>query len=81
MNGQIDIFEAFPKTINPPPIWECMKTCARANIHTDYFPIRQHGKRCCYGRDQDGCTGNDTYEVVENNSMKLYCKYYKMKTK
>jgi len=78
---QIDIFEAFPKAIDPPPVWDCMKTCARANIHTDYFPIKQHGKRCLYGIYQDGTTGKDWYMVTENNITRFYCKYYKMKTR
>lgn len=81
MQGQIDIFEAFPKVINPPPVWECMKTCERANIYTDYFPLQRDGKRCCYGRHQDGTTGNDWYQVVKNNLVTFYCKYYKMKEK
>lgn len=79
MNEQIDIFEVYPKAVNPPPKWECMKTCARANIYTDYFPIRQYGKRCLYGLTQDNTTGKDTYEVIKNNEVKHYCKYYKMK--
>ncbi|MCR5684101.1 MAG: hypothetical protein K6G81_01595 [Lachnospiraceae bacterium] len=79
MKGQMDIFEAFPKKVDPPPKWDCMKTCARANIHTDYFPIRQYGKRCLYGLYQDGTTGKDVYEVIENNLVTHYCKYYKMK--
>ena len=32
-----------------------------------------------YWNDRFGKNLDDTYEVIENNIMKLYCKYYKMK--
>lgn len=78
MVGQVDIFEAFPGQIDPPPMWECMKTCARANIHTDTFP--NGGKRCMYGIVQAGTSGDDAYERInENHEVTIYCKFYQMK--
>lgn len=78
MDEQIDIFAAFPGQIDPPPMWECMKTCARANIHTDTFPLG--GVRCQYGLTQTGTSGEDTYERIDANShVTIYCKFYQMK--
>ena len=78
MEGQIDIYEAFPGLALPPPMWDCMKTCDRANIYTDTFPLG--GKRCEYGYHMCGSSGKDMYSRTdEHNHVTFYCKYYKMK--
>lgn len=75
MNGQIDIFEAFH--LDPPELWDCMKTCARANIYTDEFPLG--GKRCRYGQQYYGTSGKDWYEKTIDGKLCSFCKFYKMK--
>lgn len=62
---------------DPPQVWDCMKTCARADIFTDEFPLG--GKRCLYGLTQCGTSGEDTYEKIVDNLVTIYCKYYKSK--
>lgn len=76
MNRQMDMYELFK--IDPPQMWSCMKTCARANIYTDTFPMG--GKRCQYGNHMCGTSGDDIYERIdEENRVTFYCKFYKMK--
>ena len=78
MEGQIDLFEAFPKIMQKevPELWDCMKTCARANIHTDHFP-ETNEKRCLYGWDREG--GKFMISKLIDNTWHTRCKYYKVK--
>ena len=78
MDGQMSIYDFIPDQ-DPPQKWECMKTCARADIMADHFPQPNGGKRCLYGITQDGTSGKDVYEKIKDNMVTFYCKYYKMK--
>lgn len=81
MTGQMSIFEAFPKAIRQediPELWECMKTCARANIYTDTFP-NTNEKRCLYGLHMEGTSGKHMITKIKNNVWHAWCKYYKLR--
>lgn len=72
---QLRITDIVPDILPPPPLWECMNTCAHAGEVTDFFPGTTR-KRCKYGMMRDGCSGRDLYEKVRDNIVKVYCKYY-----
>lgn len=81
MTEQLSIFDTFPEAIRQedvPEMWECMKTCARANIYTDLFPI-SGGKRCLYGLQMDGTSGKHMITKIKDNVWHCWCKYYTLK--
>lgn len=61
---------------DPPKVWDCMKTCTRADIFTDEFPLGR-GKRCRYSDTQHDLNG--WYSKTVDNLVTFYCKYYKVK--
>lgn len=78
MNGQMSLFDFKIENLRPPELWGCMKTCENANKYTDRFPTG--GKRCLYGIQQDGTTGDDSYtETDKDGYVHFYCKYYRPK--
>ena len=73
---QMTLNDIFPDIVDPPKVWECMKTCANFKVYEpDEFPMG--GERCTYGLHKDGCTGKDWYQKVVNNEVSFYCRYYK----
>ncbi len=76
MNGQMSLFDFKIENLRPPELWDCMRTCENANKHTDRFPTGE--KRCLYGIQQDGTTGDDIYtEIDKDGYVRFYCKYYR----
>lgn len=78
MNGQMSIY--YFEKIDPPPVWDCMKTCKHAGEHWDTFPA-SNKRRCRYGAFQPGIgtSGLDWYERVKDNISTFYCIFYEMK--
>lgn len=77
MSGQTSIYD-FLK-MDPPQVWDCMKTCRHADEHVGQFPLG--GKLCEYGQHQPGIgtSGLDLYERIKDNVVTFYCKFYEMR--
>lgn len=74
LDGQMSIYDLCPDMRPVPELWDCMKTCKNCGIYMDHFP--NGGDRCRYGDHLVGTSGKDTYDVVENNIVKMYCRFY-----
>ena len=74
---QISMFDLKPKKFQM-PMWpeydECYKTCKHFLPLDTYVCSRK--KRCSYPLTQEGTSGGWSIQVVQNNEVHFWCKYY-----